>query len=212
MKTAKYDAFATCAEGLIRNLKKRGMDGYYCPDSASCVKEVLSLMPEGCTVSWGGSMSLEESGMMNALRRGGYRLIDRTAAVTPEEKRKIYGETVMSDYFFCSSNAVTLEGELVNIDGIGNRIACLAHGPEHVILIVGRNKIVEDMYMGMSRARNIAAPANAKRLGRQTLCGLTGRCGDCLSPGCMCSHTVITRHSSTPGRIKVFLVNEDLGY
>ncbi|MEG0590187.1 MAG: lactate utilization protein, partial [Lachnospiraceae bacterium] len=116
------------------------------------------------------------------------------------------------DYFFMSSNAITIDGELVNIDGNGNRVACLIHGPKHVILIVGMNKVVSDVANGMTRIRNMATPANAARLGTKTPCQKTGCCGNCLSPDCMCCEVVITRKSRHEGRIKVILVGEELGY
>ena len=111
-----------------------------------------------------------------------------------------------------SSNAVTLNGELINIDGSGNRVACLIHGPRNVIIVVGMNKIVTDVNSGVDRVRNFAAPPNACRLNRQTPCHANGICGDCLSPDCMCNQIVITRRSGIKGRIKVYFVAEELGY
>ena len=111
-----------------------------------------------------------------------------------------------------STNALTLDGELVNIDGNGNRVACLIHGPSNIMIIAGMNKIVPSVNTAVDRVRNMASPPNAKRLNRQTPCNFTGRCGDCLSPDCMCNQIVITRRSGRPGRIKVFLVAEELGY
>lgn len=137
----RQTAFARACEGIISNLKKRNMEGYFFEDSASCVRAILEMMPEGSVVSWGGSASVQESGMMDALKQGNYRLIDRSEAKTPEEQREIYARTVMSDYYFMSSNAITYEGELVNFDGNGNRVGCLIHGPRHVMLIVGMNKV-----------------------------------------------------------------------
>jgi len=124
----------------------------------------------------------------------------------------MYFKNAMADYFLMSSNAVTIDGELINIDGNGNRVACLIHGPEHVILIVGMNKVVTDVESGVARVRNIASPANAARLGTRTPCGAVGHCGNCNSPDCMCCQVVITRHSRHTGRIKVILVGEELGY
>ena len=111
-----------------------------------------------------------------------------------------------------SSNAITLDGELINIDGNGNRVACLVQGPSHVILVVGMNKVVPDVPSGIARIRNMASPANAIRLNRQLPCAMTGTCHDCFSPDCFCNQILITRRSGHPGRIKVFLVEETLGY
>lgn len=210
--TPKQSAFASAAEGIITNLKKRGMEGYFYEDSASCTAAVREMLPENSVIAWGGSESLKESGVMDMLQAGNYRLIDRLTAKTPAESRELFSRSVLADYYFMSSNAITLDGELVNIDGNGNRVACLIHGPANVIIIAGMNKIVPSVDMAVSRIRNLASPPNAKRLNRQTPCNAAGRCGDCLSPDCMCNQIVLTRRSGVPGRIKVFLVAEELGY
>lgn len=208
----KQEAFAKAAPGIIKNLEKRGMEGYYFENSADMVNAVLAMMPQGSSVSWGGSASLAESGMMDALKTGDYILIDRAAAKSEQERREIYAKTVMSNYYFCSTNAITLEGELVNIDGNGNRVACIIQGPEHVMLIVGMNKVVKDLDCAVKRVRTDACPPNAIRLHMNTPCAVTGRCADCLSPECFCNQIVITRRSRHAGRIKVFLVGEELGF
>ena len=208
----KKQAFATAAETVIKNLQKRNMEGYYFEDSASCVKAIIDLMEEGSVVSWGGSMSVSECGLMDAIQGGKYQLIDRMTAKSPEEAREIFSKTVMADYYLMSTNAITFDGELINIDGNGNRVACLIHGPKHVIIVAGMNKLVSNVEDGQRRVRDIATPANTKRLNRNTPCFHTGRCGDCLSPDCICNQIVVTRRSGHPGRIKVFLVGEELGY
>lgn len=210
--TYRQQAFATLADTIIKHLEQRGMEGYFYEDSASCVDAILASIPEDSTISWGGSESLKESGLMERIRKGNYRLIDRDTASSPEESRRLYAEAVLSDYYLMSSNAVTLQGELINIDGRGNRVACLIHGPNHIIMVIGMNKIVTDVPAGIERVRNLAAPPNAKRLNRQTPCNATGHCGDCLSPDCMCNQIVITRRSGQKGRIKVFFIAEELGY
>jgi len=210
--TPKKQAFATAAETIIKNLQKRNMEGYYFEDSASCVKAITDMMEEGAVISWGGSMSVNECGLMDAIQGGKYTLIDRMTAKSPEEAREIFAKTVLADYYLMSTNAITLDGELINIDGNGNRVACLIHGPKNVIIVAGMNKVVSNIEAGYLRVKDIASPANTKRLNRNTPCFHTGRCGDCLSPDCICSHTVITRRTTQPGRIKVFLVGEELGY
>ena len=172
----------------------------------------MNMIPDGSIVSWGGSQTINESGMMDALKASGLTLIDRTAAKSPEESREIYAKTVMADYYFMSTNAITNDGELINIDGNGNRVACLIQGPTHVMILVGRNKFTASVNAGVERVRNTASPANAIRLNKNIPCGLTGSCHDCLSPECFCNQVVITRRSGHTGRIKVFLINEDLGY
>ncbi len=210
--TNKQQAFALAANTIIKNLEKRNMEGYFFEDSASCVKAILDMMPKGSTIAWGGSETLTESGMMAALAEADYELIDRMSAKSPEEARNLYAWIVLSDYYFMSTNAITMDGELINIDGAGNRVACLIHGPRYVMMIVGMNKVVSDVDSGIKRVHDIASPANTVRLNKNTPCHATGRCGNCLSPDCICSQTVITRRSKDQGRIKVFLVAEELGY
>lgn len=200
------------ANTIIENMKKKNMEGYYCATSAEAVEKALSLIPEGSSVTWGGSVTLCECGLMDALHANNYELIDRMDAKTPEEARIMYGKQVMADFFLMSSNAVTIGGELVNIDGNSNRVACLCCGPKNVIVIAGMNKVVSTIEDGVHRVRNIAAPPNTVRLNRNTPCAKTGKCGDCYSPDCVCSQIVITRRSSIPNRIKVILVGEELGF
>lgn len=208
----KSKAFEKLAQNVIMNLEKRNMEGYYFENSKACVEAIMNMIPDGSTISWGGSQTINESGMMDALKASGLTLIDRTAAKSPEESREIYAKTVMADYYFMSTNAITNDGELINIDGNGNRVACLIQGPTHVMILVGRNKFTASVNAGVERVRNTASPANAIRLNKNIPCGLTGSCHDCLSPECFCNQVVITRRSGHTGRIKVFLINEDLGY
>lgn len=148
---------------------------------------------------------------MDALCNGNYNLLDRSK-VSPEEYREFYSKVVMADAFFMSSNAITENGELVNIDGAANRLACLLHGPQSVYVIVGMNKLVCDVPAAIGRIRNVACPANTLRLNRKTPCSVTGKCGDCYSQDSICSQIVVTRRSTQPKRIKVILVAENLGY
>ncbi|MBQ3105526.1 MAG: lactate utilization protein [Lachnospiraceae bacterium] len=207
-KTANANLAAT----MIKQLQKRNMEGYYCATAKEAVDLALSLMPEGASITWGGSMTIQECGLMDAVRSANYELIDRATANTPEESRALYGRMVCADYFLMSTNAISMDGELVNIDGNANRVACLCCGPANVIVIAGMNKVAPDLQSAVLRARNVAAPTNTVRLDRKTPCAVTGRCSDCYSPDCICSQIVITRRSSIPNRIKVILVDEELGY
>ena len=148
------------------------------------------------------------------VKEGNYHLIDRSVAKNFDEQREIFSKAVLSDYFLMSSNAITLDGELINIDGTGNRVACLSYGPKHVIMIVGMNKVVNDVEDGIKRVRNFASPPNTLRLGLKTPCSMTGRCGDCYGDTCICSQIVVTRRQSAmmKDRVKVILVGESLGY
>ena len=200
------------ANTIIKNMEKKNLEAYYCATSKEAVEKALSLMPEGASITWGGSESIKECGLMDAIEEANYELIDRTDAKTPEEDRIMYSRQVMADFFLMSSNAITIDGELVNIDGRANRVSLLCWGPQNVIVIAGMNKISSDVESAIQRVRDAAAPPNTVRLNKNTPCAQTGRCGNCYSPDCICSQIVITRRSSTPKRIKVILVGEELGY
>lgn len=205
-------ALARQAGTIIKNLEKRNIEGFYFDTAAACTEAILAAIPSGSMIGWGGSETLKECGLMDAIHGGSYELLDRGAAKTPEESRQIYARTVLADYYLMSTNAITTDGILINIDGNGNRVACLIQGPSHVIIVAGMNKVVTDVPSGVERVRNTASPANAIRLERNLPCAATGVCHDCLSPECFCCQIVVTRRSMHPGRIKVYLVGETLGY
>ena len=208
----KTEAYAKMAGSIIKNLEKRNMEGYYFETGAECAAAILATIPEGSVISWGGSETIKEIGLMDAIHNKRYELIDRTLAKNPDEARQIFAKTVLADYYLMSSNAITIDGELINIDGNGNRVACLIQGPKHVIIAVGMNKVVTDVESGIARVRNMASPPNAIRLNKQIPCATTGHCNDCLAPDCFCNQVVITRRSGHTGRIKVYLVGEELGF
>lgn len=192
-------------------LQKRNMEAYYCPTAAEAVEKVLELIPAGDVVSWGGVATVDELGIKGRLRSRNQPVIDRDTARTPEERTAMLHQALTCDTFLMSSNAISEDGQLVNIDGMGNRVAAMCYGPRQVVVIAGMNKVLGTLDDAIARARNIAAPANAQRFGIKTPCGLTGQCGDCTSPDCICSYVVVTRYSMVHERIKVILVGEDLG-
>jgi hypothetical protein len=204
--------YENLADSIIEKFNKRGIEGYYCENAEEALLTAKRFLTPGCSISWGGSQTLSEIGLLDELQASDYILYDRNAPKTPEEHTLMYSKIVTADYFFMSSNAITLDGQLVNIDGKGNRVACLIAGPKNVIIIAGMNKIVTDVTTGMERVRNMAAPPNVVRLGAKTPCAEIGRCANCLVDDCICCEIVITRKSKIPGRIKVILVGEELGY
>lgn len=210
--SAKKQYYENLADSLIEKFNPRGIEGYYCDTASEALTMAKRFLTPECTISWGGSETLKQIGLLDALRSSDYILFDRDTAHTQQEKDLMYSKTVMSDYYFLSSNAITLEGELVNIDGNGNRVACLITGPKNVIVIAGMNKVVPDVKSAIARVRNIAAPPNALRLGLRTPCSNLGKCVNCLSEDCICCQLVVTRKSRIPNRIKVILVGEELGY
>lgn len=205
-------AFSAAVPNIIKNLAVRNIEAFYYEDSKAMVEDILTKIPAGSSITWGGAESVIECGLMDAIKNGSYELLDRAAAKTPGERQEFYGKAVMADVFLMSTNAITYSGELINIDGNGNRLACLMQGPKEVFIIVGMNKFVGSIEEGIHRIENIAAPANVQRLQKDTPCHTLGRCAHCFSKDSICSHTVITRRSSHPGRIKVFIVPENLGY
>jgi hypothetical protein len=201
------------AAKTIAALKRRGMEGFFAADRAQASSLALSLVERGSSVSWGGSTTLaRDLGLIEALRAGPYTVVDRDAAKTPEEKEKAFRESFFVDSYFMGTNALTQDGELVNVDANGNRVAALAYGPRQVIIVSGCNKICADLPSALRRAREEAAPPNALRLGLKTPCSVDGLCHDCLGETSICCQTLITRMSRVRGRIKLILVGEELGF
>ena len=208
----KKEYYKNLANTVLKGFEKRFMEGYYCDSVEEAKALALSLVPAGSSASFGGSVTLGETGILEALRtREDITLYDRDTANGPDEIKKIMHEALSCDYYFMSSNAITTDGELVNIDGNGNRVAALIYGPENVIIIAGMNKIVRNVEEGISRTRNVAAPPNCIRLNKNTPCAANGVCGNCLKET-ICDQIVITRASRVPNRIKVILVGEELGF
>lgn len=212
MEDVKRTAHRTTAEHIIKKLAIRNMTGHYRDTAAEAVELARDLVEPGQSVTWGGSVSFSESGIKAALEADGHRMIDRSQATTPEEQDAMWREQVGADWFFMGTNAITLGGELVNIDGNANRLALLLHGPKHVCVIAGMNKVVADVESGLKRIRAVTCPLNAARLHTGTPCELAGVCSNCHAEKCMCCQEVITRHSRHDGRIHVILVGEDLGF
>ena len=196
---------------LVKNLKSRHFDAYYCATKEEALKKALELIPEGASVGWGGALSAEQIGLMDALNNGPYRAIDRSKCTTQEEREQCMKDCFSADFFLTGANGLSLDGEMVNIDGTGNRVAAIIYGPKNVLVIAGMNKVTDDLESAIHRARTVASPMNKQRFPNQTPCEVTGTCADCKSEGCICNQIVITRHCRPVGRIKFILVGEDLG-
>lgn len=200
------------AEKVIKGLQSRNMEGYYVKNKEEALKKVFSLIPRGSSIGWGGSASVDEVGLKVVAKTGDYVVFDRENCKNPIEKRQVEIQTFGCDYYLCSSNAITEDGILVNIDGNSNRVAAIAYGPNHVIMVVGMNKVVKDVDAAIYRARNEAAPINAQRFDLETPCKKNGSCANCMSKDTICCQFLVTRFSRHEGRIKVVLVGEDLGF
>lgn len=210
--TVKQQSQKVLIQNVIKKLESRDMEGYYFDSANSAAEYVKKLVIPSSSVAFGGSETLKETGILNLLKNESYTVYDRADAHTPQEARQMYANHTLSDYYFMSSNAITYDGILVNIDGTGNRTACLIHGPQNVIVVAGVNKLINTLDAAIDKVKNIAAPPNAVRLNRNTPCKDFGRCTECLSEDCMCCNIVITRKSYIKGRIKVLLINDSFGY
>jgi len=197
---------------LVKNLQSRHFEAYYCDDREEALKKALELIPEGSSVGWGGATSAEQIGLMDALHQGNYRPIDRSLAKTPQEREQMMRDCLFSDVFLTGANGMSLDGQMVNIDGMGNRVAAIIYGPKSVIVVAGMNKVEDSLEDAVRRARTVAAPMNNQRFGNDNPCSATGACGNCKNEKCICNQIVITRHCRPVGRIKFILVGEELGF
>lgn len=197
----------------MENLEKNNIESYFVEDNTALIEKISELVKDGDTVSVGGSMTLFETGVIEFLRNGKFNFLDRYAeGLNGDDIKDIFRKTFSADAYFVSSNAVTEEGELYNVDGNGNRVAAMIYGPDNVIVIAGKNKIVRDVEEAIARNREYAAPANAKRLNRETPCAKVGYCMDCSSKDRICNDYVLIRRQGQKGRIKVIIVGKELGY
>lgn len=212
METAKKLYYSKRGEVLVKNLKKRHFDAVYCDTKEDALQQALAWIPEGSTVGWGGATSAQQIGLMAALNAGNYKTLDRDQCETVQEREKIAKDCLSADVFITGANALSLDGQMVNIDGNGNRVAAIIYGPGSVVVIAGLNKVTDDLESAITRARTVAAPINQQRFGLNNPCTVTGTCADCKSETCICNHIVVTRHCRPVGRIKFILVGEELGF
>lgn len=212
MNSAKKSFYEKQAQTIIKNLQIRKMEGYYCESAGDAKRKLAELLSGSVkSVAYGGSMTIDDNGFKSVVEENGHELIVRENYKSPEEVKELKAKQINADVFLMSTNAITLDGELINIDGRGNRVSFLIYGPESVIVIAGMNKVVANVEDGLRRVRNIATPPNCIRLNKKTPCSVTGKCGNCFTES-ICSQFVVTRMSMIPGRIKVILVGEELGY
>jgi len=209
----KQSYFEKRGQALVKSLKSRNFDAYYCATRDEALEQAITLIPTGSVVGWGGATSAQDIGLLDVLRTGDYREIDRDKAANPEERNAAMRQCLLSDVFITGANAISMDGQMVNIDGNGNRVAAIVYGPKSVVVIAGMNKVVDTVEDAVVRARTVAAPMNKQRFPAPTPCMATGSCADCNSDGCICNQILITRRNSgAPGRIKFILVGEELGF
>ncbi len=197
---------------VVRALKERFFEAWYFDGPSEALDKILSLIPSGHVVSWGGSQTLGELGVTERVALEGYKVIDRDKATDRQERFELMRQALLCDTYLTGCNAISEDGQLVNIDGFGNRVAAMTFGPGQVIVVAGMNKVAQTLDDALVRARTVAAPANTQRFqDSKTPCNETGSCADCKSPDSICSFFVTTRLCKPAGRIKVILVGQDLG-
>lgn len=197
----------------MENLEKNNMEAYFVKNEEELLDKVKEIVNEGETVAVGGSMTLFETGIIDYLRNGKFNFLDRyKQGLTPDEIKEIFRKSFFANSYFVSTNALTQNGELYNVDGNGNRVAAMLYGPDKVIVIAGINKIVKDVDEAIKRTREIAAPVNAKRLNKVTPCTKVGHCMECKSNDRICNEYTLIKRQGRKGRIKVIIVGKELGY
>lgn len=202
-----------CLKRTKESLEKNNYEVHIFETASEAVDKIESIIEKGSRVSFGGSMTIIDSGLLELLRNGNYVLLDRYKdGNTPEDIAKIFRESFFADYYITGTNAITENGELVNMDGNGNRVAAMIFGPKRVIVMAGANKITKNLEEAEVRVRNMASPINSKRLNRNTPCTKTGQCMDCSSKDRICNHLVVTYRQNVPGRGIVILIKEEIGY
>lgn len=206
------DGYKVKSETIIKNLQKRNMEGYYFDSKEEAIEKVMSMIKQEDVVSWGGSYTIDQLGIKTLLEEKQITVIDRDKAKSPEENVKLRKQSLTADVYLTSTNALTMDGELLNIDGSGNRLAAYCYGPDSVIVVAGMNKVVTDLDMALSKARLDATVPNAVRLNCQTPCRITGKCTECTMKDTLCGQILVTRYAKPQNRIKVILVGENLGF
>lgn len=197
---------------LIANLARRRIEGLYFKSLSEAKQTILNMIPEGATIGVGNSQTLKAMDMSAAFTQRGHMIFDKSLASTKEESTKMKKNALLSDCYITGTNALSLDGRIVNIDHSGNRVAAMLYGPDKVIIVVGINKITLTYEDAVQRVRNHAAPLNAKRAGYNPPCRTLKKCIDCKSPERVCYDFVVIEGQHDPNRMKVVIINQELGY
>jgi len=198
---------------VVSALARRGFEACYCEGREETVEKVIGLVPKGVSVSWGGSATIQELKLPDMFHAGGYDVLDRDRTSSPEERAAVMRKALTCDTFITGVNAISEDGQLVNVDALGNRVAAMAFGPRSVVVVASVNKITKTLEDAIKRARTVAAPVNLQRFPKAGVpCLKTGACENCSSSESFCSQLLITRNCRPIGRIKIVLTGEVLGY
>ena len=213
MKTPVELRYDKLGPRIVKALERRFFGAWYFSDIPEAVEKIFSFIPKTDIVSWGGSATVTACNLTALAVEKGYKVIDRDKSTILEERLEIMREALLCDTFFTGTNAITEDGQLINIDAYGNRVAAMAFGPRQVIVVAGMNKVVQTEAAALNRARTIAGPINLHRFpNAKSMCNETGACEDCICPDSFCSYIVRTRLCRPKGRIKVILIGKDLGF
>ena len=197
----------------IKALEKNNMNGYMVASNVDLISKIEELISPKSKVSCGGSMTLFETGVIDHLKSGRYEFLDRyKEGLTQDEIKEIFRQSFLSDAYVTSTNAITENGEIYNVDGNGNRVAAMLYGPDKVIIVAGVNKIVPNVEEAIIRTKEYASPINAKRLNKETPCTKIGRCVECNSDNRICNEYTLIKRQIDKNRIHVILINDNLGY
>ena len=213
MKTPIELRYDKLGPKVVKALQNRFFEAWYFSETNEAVEKVFSLIPKTDLVSWGGSATTQGLGLQKMAVEKGYKVIDRDKAQSPEERTELMRQAFLCDTYLTGTNAITEDGQLVNVDGNGNRVAAMIFGPKQVIVVAGMNKICQTVLDAATKARTISAPANTQRFPNlKTPCNETGACADCICQDSICNFIVRTRLCKPKGRIKVILIGKDLGF
>ncbi|MGL5347616.1 MAG: lactate utilization protein [Peptostreptococcaceae bacterium] len=212
MNKFKKMQYQVVAKDMVTILEDSGYTVFYAEDKEEARAKVLELIPEGVSIAVGGSETLSEMDLIDEFRNEKYKFFDRYAKLPFSEIVEIYRQSLLADYFVSSTNAITRDGELVNIDSSGNRVASLIFGPKKVIVVAGANKVVENLEEALDRLKKIA-PLNARRVKHDVPCVHTGVCSECTTNKSVCNSIgIINSGRKEPGRITIIMVAEELGF
>ncbi|WP_055665334.1 lactate utilization protein [Desnuesiella massiliensis] len=199
-------------ETLIKNFKLRNIEVSYFDTLKDAKAEILRIIPADCTIGIGHSSTLQEMNISEVLLERGNIVYDKELGKNKEECKSLKKKALITDWYITGSNAISMDGRIVNVDHSGNRVAAISFGPDNVIIVVGINKVVDSLDEAIKRVKNIASPLNAKRAGYNPPCVTLNRCVDCVSKERVCNSLSIIEGQSNPNRIKLFVVKDNYGF
>lgn len=204
--------FEESKERIVRNFRVRNINVEFFNSLEDCKGRILEIVSEEKTIGIGNSVTLKKMNISEILTDRGNIVYDKTLATTKDESKKLKKMSLIADWYITGSNAISMDGHIVNIDHSGNRVAAMIYGPDNVIIIVGKNKIVDNLDEALKRAKNEAAPLNAKRSGHTPPCVKTNNCVDCVSSEKVCNSIVIIQGQENKDRMRLFIVDEEVGF